>query len=72
MILRNDPNLRFNKNTSHLIRRSFWEFMNFDDFIDQVPSYDDFDEKGMLRVLDCITEYFGIQVNKNDDLNDDI
>lgn len=67
MILRNDPELRFDIKNALYLKRSFWAFQNLNELIDKIPTYDDFDEKGMLRVLDCITEYFGIQVTKDND-----
>lgn len=68
MVIRNDPELRFDAKNAFLVKRSTWEFKNFDELIDLVPSYDDFDEKGMLRVLDCIIDYFGIGEGKEEEI----
>ncbi|OHT09167.1 hypothetical protein TRFO_22093 [Tritrichomonas foetus] len=68
MMLRAEKVLRFIPRKKALLTRSSWEFMNFEPFIDQAPMFELYDEKVMLQILDCITEYLGIQEEEEDQL----
>ena len=61
MMLRTEESLRFQPDKIDIVQKAPWEFKCFEPYLENIPSYDEFDEKKMLQILDCITEYLGIQ-----------
>lgn len=67
MILRTEPSLRYSYDSKMemIMKRSTWEFPSFTQFIQNVPTFDQYDQEKMLLLLGGIAEYLGIEVDED-------